>query len=163
MSMRFGLGAALADDWAAAVSRPALLRQLIGAFVSASVGNTLFSENFERFVKRVNEQGKGVIQIQFIVVPDPPTLARARLKIIYETADGFEIARKDLDLRGPGRAPRCAPERRAHAALRRSRRPISRCSRRRARRPSACSSSSPSLARAHLERWLGSRHDYLNA
>lgn len=29
-------------------------------------------------------------------------LARARLKIIYESADGFEIARQDLALRGPG-------------------------------------------------------------
>jgi len=28
--------------------------------------------------------------------------ARARLKIIYENADGFEIARQDLHLRGPG-------------------------------------------------------------
>jgi ATP-dependent DNA helicase RecG len=28
--------------------------------------------------------------------------ARARLKIIYESADGFEIAREDLRLRGPG-------------------------------------------------------------
>ena len=29
-------------------------------------------------------------------------LARARLKIIYELTDGFEIARQDLLLRGPG-------------------------------------------------------------
>jgi ATP-dependent DNA helicase RecG len=29
-------------------------------------------------------------------------LARARLKIIYESTDGFEIARQDLLLRGPG-------------------------------------------------------------
>ena len=28
--------------------------------------------------------------------------ARARLKIIYEHTDGFEIARRDLELRGPG-------------------------------------------------------------
>ena len=28
--------------------------------------------------------------------------ARARLKIIYENTDGFEIARQDLQLRGPG-------------------------------------------------------------
>ncbi len=29
-------------------------------------------------------------------------LARARLKVIYESTDGFEIARQDLQLRGPG-------------------------------------------------------------
>ena len=33
--------------------------------------------------------------------PLSPT-ARARLKIIYENTDGFEIARQDLHLRGPG-------------------------------------------------------------
>jgi ATP-dependent DNA helicase RecG len=29
-------------------------------------------------------------------------LARERLKVIRESADGFEIARRDLELRGPG-------------------------------------------------------------
>ena len=29
-------------------------------------------------------------------------LARARLKVLRETNDGFEIARRDLELRGPG-------------------------------------------------------------
>jgi ATP-dependent DNA helicase RecG len=28
--------------------------------------------------------------------------AKARLKIMYETTDGFEVAREDLRLRGPG-------------------------------------------------------------
>jgi ATP-dependent DNA helicase RecG len=28
--------------------------------------------------------------------------ARARLKVIYESNDGFEVARRDLELRGPG-------------------------------------------------------------
>ena len=28
--------------------------------------------------------------------------ARARLKVIFENSDGFEIARQDLQLRGPG-------------------------------------------------------------
>ena len=32
----------------------------------------------------------------------PSELARARLKVIYEHTDGFEIARQDLLLRGPG-------------------------------------------------------------
>ena len=30
------------------------------------------------------------------------SLARERLKVIRESADGFEIARRDLELRGPG-------------------------------------------------------------
>ena len=48
-------------------------------------------------------------------------MARARLKVIYENTDGFEIARQDLLLRGPGEFLGRAPERRAAAALRRPR------------------------------------------
>ena len=29
-------------------------------------------------------------------------IAKARLKVIYEHTDGFEIARQDLNIRGPG-------------------------------------------------------------
>src|SRR3546814_13171306 len=29
-------------------------------------------------------------------------IARQRLRAMYETSDGFEIARRDLDMRGPG-------------------------------------------------------------
>ena len=29
-------------------------------------------------------------------------VAKARLKVIYENTDGFEIARQDLNIRGPG-------------------------------------------------------------
>ena len=45
-------------------------------------------------------------------------LARERLKVIRDTNDGFEIARRDLELRGPGRAAR-HPADRARAAARR--------------------------------------------
>ena len=37
-----------------------------------------------------------------IYVPPLSENGRARLKAIYETNDGFEIARRDLQLRGPG-------------------------------------------------------------
>jgi ATP-dependent DNA helicase RecG len=89
-------------------------------------------------------------------------LARARLKIIYETADGFEIARKDLELRGPGEllgerqsgVPmlRFADLTTDIALLEKARTLAERML-----------ELEPALARAHLERWLGSRHDYLNA
>jgi ATP-dependent DNA helicase RecG len=89
-------------------------------------------------------------------------LARARLKIVYETADGFEIARKDLDLRGPGEllgarqsgVPmlRFADLGADLALLEKARSAAERML-----------ELEPDLARAHLERWFGSRHDYLNA
>ena len=87
-------------------------------------------------------------------------LARERLKIIYENTDGFEIARHDLRLRGPGEllgarqsgvpmlrfadlstdvdlveAARDA----AHELLR----------------------AQPAVAERHLQRWLGGRQHYL--
>ena len=48
--------------------------------------------------------GRGAAQSACILLYAQPLgeLARARLKVIYETADGFEIAREDLRLRGPG-------------------------------------------------------------
>lgn len=48
--------------------------------------------------------GRGATQSVCILLFQQPLseLARARLKIIYENTDGFEIARQDLNLRGPG-------------------------------------------------------------
>ncbi len=48
--------------------------------------------------------GRGSQQSACILLFQNPLseTARARLKIIYENADGFEIARQDLALRGPG-------------------------------------------------------------
>ena len=45
--------------------------------------------------------------------------ARRGCKAMAETNDGFEIARRDLEIRGPGRIPRRAAVRCAAAALRR--------------------------------------------
>jgi ATP-dependent DNA helicase RecG len=86
-------------------------------------------------------------------------LARARLKIIYESTDGFEIARQDLLLRGPGEllgarqsgVPMLRfadPERDAdllEAA---------------ARLADTLLEESPDLARGHLARWFGSRQQF---
>ena len=48
--------------------------------------------------------GRGSAQSACILLYQSPLseTARARLKIIYENNDGFEIARQDLELRGPG-------------------------------------------------------------
>jgi ATP-dependent DNA helicase RecG len=86
--------------------------------------------------------------------------ARARLKVIFETTDGFEIARQDLALRGPGEllgsrqsgVPmlRFADLATDSALIERARAVAERMLK-----------LEPKLARAHLERWLGSRHEYL--
>jgi ATP-dependent DNA helicase RecG len=89
-------------------------------------------------------------------------IARARLKAIFESADGFEIARRDLELRGPGELLgarqsgipmlRYADLATDVALLEHARAVAERML-----------ELEPQLAQAHLERWLGSRHEYLNA
>jgi ATP-dependent DNA helicase RecG len=48
--------------------------------------------------------GRGAAQSYCVLLYDEPLspTARERLKVIYETTDGFEVARRDLQLRGPG-------------------------------------------------------------
>jgi ATP-dependent DNA helicase RecG len=83
-------------------------------------------------------------------------LARARLKVIFELTDGFEIARHDLLLRGPGELLghrqsglpmlRFADLERDIALLEAARKLAQRCLTRH-----------PDIAARHLERWIGHR------
>jgi len=83
-------------------------------------------------------------------------LARARLKVIFELTDGFEIARQDLLLRGPGEflgsrqsglpMLRFADLERDVALLELARDYAQRCLK-----------AYPAIAKRHIERWLGSR------
>jgi len=87
---------------------------------------------------------------------------RARLKIIYENTDGFEIARQDLQLRGPGE----------FVGARQSGVPLLRyadlemdgelveLARDQAER---LLRDSPAAAERHLQRWLGSKEELLKA
>ncbi len=88
--------------------------------------------------------------------------ARARLKAMLETSDGFEIARRDLDIRGPGEflgarqsgdaLLRFADLAEDSALLQWAR----------AAAPQMLARH-PDLAARHVERWLGARADYLKA
>jgi ATP-dependent DNA helicase RecG len=47
--------------------------------------------------------GRGPHQSYCVLISDPKTeLGKERMKVMTETTDGFEIARRDLQLRGPG-------------------------------------------------------------
>lgn len=48
--------------------------------------------------------GRGAVESQCILLYSTPLsdTAKARLKVIYEHTDGFEVARQDLQIRGPG-------------------------------------------------------------
>jgi ATP-dependent DNA helicase RecG len=106
--------------------------------------------------------GRGAAHSTCILLYQPPlsALARERLKIVYENQDGFQIARHDLRLRGPGEL----------LGARQSGVPLLRfadlgtdadlldAARHWAER---LLRDDPEAARAHLSRWLGGRTDYL--
>jgi ATP-dependent DNA helicase RecG len=85
--------------------------------------------------------------------------ARARLRVVYETSDGFEIARQDLILRGPGEV---LGERQSGVPLLRFAdlerdEPLVRAARQAADELLA---SDPQRARRHVARWLAGRQDF---
>ncbi|HEX9180807.1 MAG TPA: helicase-related protein, partial [Burkholderiales bacterium] len=88
--------------------------------------------------------------------------ARARLKVIYENQDGFEIARQDLRLRGPGEflgARQSGVPMLRFADLERDQDLLD------AARDAAAEvlRHHPQAAARHLERWLGEKREYLRA
>ncbi|HVL59197.1 MAG TPA: helicase-related protein, partial [Burkholderiaceae bacterium] len=88
--------------------------------------------------------------------------ARERLKVMYETNDGFEIARRDLLLRGPGEflgAKQSGVPLLRFADLERDAELVD------AARDAAARmlAEAPALVDAHLQRWLGGREDFLKA
>ena len=88
--------------------------------------------------------------------------ARERLRAMVETNDGFEIARRDLEIRGPGE----------FLGARQSGAPLLRFADlttdthllewARALAP-AMLDKHPQLARRHIARWLGGKSEYLKA
>ncbi len=107
--------------------------------------------------------GRGSRQSTCILMfQQPGETARARLKVIFEITDGFEIARQDLLLRGPGE----------HLGARQSGAPLLRFADierdvdlLEAARDAATWLLAQDLSSAekHLARWLGSRQHYLKA
>ncbi len=85
--------------------------------------------------------------------------ARARLRVIFETSDGFEIARRDLQLRGPGEV---LGERQSGAPLLRFA-DLERDERLLGAAREAAEellASEPRRARRHVARWLAARQDF---
>ena len=108
--------------------------------------------------------GRGAAKGSCILLFHEPLteLARERLKIIYENRDGFEIARHDLHLRGPGEL----------LGARQSGQPMLRFASLEtdldlldAARAAAETlvRDNPEAARAHVARWLGRRAELLKA
>jgi len=108
--------------------------------------------------------GRGAVESTcYLLFEEPLTdTAKARLKVIYETNDGFEIARSDLVIRGPGEflgarqsgVPllRFADLERDVALIEQARDDAE-----------VLLEREPAAAAAHLARWLGGREDFIRA
>jgi ATP-dependent DNA helicase RecG len=108
--------------------------------------------------------GRGAAESTCYLLFEEPLseLAKARLKVIYEHGDGFEIARQDLVIRGPGEflgARQSGVPMLRFADLERDAALIEDA------RAAAIEllQKDPAAAAAHLERWLGGRAEFIKA
>src|SRR5690349_18943050 len=108
--------------------------------------------------------GRGAVESTCVLLFEEPLTdtAKQRLKVIFETTDGFEIARQDLVIRGPGEflgarqsgVPllRFADLERDVALIEQARDAAD-----------ALLQTDPAAAARHLERWLGSKQAFIKA
>ncbi len=108
--------------------------------------------------------GRGAAESQCILLFEEPLseTAKARLKVIYESTDGFEIARQDLAIRGPGEflgARQSGVPMLRFADLERDTALIEQA------RDAADEliAKFPDAAQAHLARWLGAKQEFIKA
>jgi ATP-dependent DNA helicase RecG len=101
--------AAVMADFAAGRIHLLVATTVIEVGVDVSNASLMIIEHAERFGLAQLHQlrgrvGRGVADSVCILLYQRPLgeLARARLKVVYESSDGFEISRQDLLLRGPG-------------------------------------------------------------
>ena len=110
---------------------------------------------------RVGRGGVASVCVLLYATPLSET-AKARLKAMLETNDGFEIARRDLEIRGPGeflgaRQSGAPLLRFADLTLDAALVPLAR------RAAERLLAQHPEAAERQVERWLGTRSDFLKA
>jgi ATP-dependent DNA helicase RecG len=108
--------------------------------------------------------GRGSTESTCVLLFEEPLTdtARQRLKVIYETTDGFEIARQDLLIRGPGEflgARQSGVPMLRFADIERDVELIEQAR----DAADALLQSDPAAAERHLERWLGGKQDFIKA
>jgi ATP-dependent DNA helicase RecG len=95
--------------FAAGETRVLVATTVIEVGVDVPNASLMIIENAERFGLAQLHQlrgrvGRGAAASSCVLLYQPPLseLARARLELMRETSDGFRIAERDLELRGPG-------------------------------------------------------------
>jgi ATP-dependent DNA helicase RecG len=108
--------------------------------------------------------GRGAAESLCVLLFQQPLseLARARLKIIFENTDGFEIAQHDLRLRGPGEL---LGARQSGVPMLRFADIVDDADLLEAARTIADEllRDHPAAAKAHLQRWMSNKPDFLHA
>ncbi|MHB8724897.1 MAG: ATP-dependent DNA helicase RecG [Casimicrobiaceae bacterium] len=163
---------------AKAATMEAFTRGDIGVLVATTVievgvdvpnASVMVIEHAERFGLAQLHQlrgrvGRGAAESSCVLLFEEPLTdtARQRLKVVYETSDGFEIARQDLLIRGPGEflgarqsgVPllRFADLERDVALIEQARDAADELLK-----------TDPAAAMRHLDRWLGSRQAFIKA
>jgi len=159
--------AAVMADFAAGRIQLLVATTVIEVGVDVPNASLMIIEHAERFGLAQLHQlrgrvGRGAADSACILLYQKPLgeIARARLKVVYETGDGFEIARQDLLLRGPGE----------YLGVRQSGAPLLRFAdlERDVDLLETARDLAPRLlrlhpehARRHLERWLGGKSEML--
>jgi ATP-dependent DNA helicase RecG len=161
--------AAVMAEFVAGATQVLVATTVIEVGVDVPNASLMAIEHAERFGLAQLHQlrgrvGRGAAESTcYLLFEEPLTdAAKARLKVIYETTDGFDIARADLAIRGPGEflgarqsgVPllRFADLERDVALIEQARDAAD-----------ALLSKDPAAARNHLDRWLGGREAFIKA
>jgi ATP-dependent DNA helicase RecG len=108
--------------------------------------------------------GRGAVASVCVLLYTPPLSdgGKARLRAMAETTDGFEIARRDLQIRGPGEflgARQSGDQLLRFANLQEDLDLLERARQSAARLLQL----DPQAAQAHIDRWLGGKAEFLKA
>jgi ATP-dependent DNA helicase RecG len=137
--------------------------------VDVSNASLMVIEHAERFGLSQLHQlrgrvGRGPVASVCVLLYSAPLsdAAKARLKAMLETNDGFEISRRDLEIRGPGEF--LGARQSGAALLRFADLALDQALVHQARRAAALLlDRHPEAAEQHVARWLGGRSEYLKA
>jgi ATP-dependent DNA helicase RecG len=161
--------AAVMADFVAGTIRVLVATTVIEVGVDVPNASLMAIEHAERFGLAQLHQlrgrvGRGAAESTCYLLFEEPLgdTAKARLKVVYENTDGFEIARQDLAIRGPGEflgAKQSGVPLLRFADLEKDVALIERA------RDAAQEllEKEPAAAAAHMQRWLGGRQEFAKA
>jgi ATP-dependent DNA helicase RecG len=161
--------AAVMREFAAGRTHLLVATTVIEVGVDVPNASLMVIEHAERFGLAQLHQLRGRVgrgareSVCILLYADPLSqAARARLKVIFENTDGFEIARQDLEQRGPGEF---LGERQSGLPLLRYADLVrdEALARQAHEAAEALLAQDPKAARRHADRWLASRNEYSRA